>query len=272
MQRRVRTYGKRSTRVVYIDDAFPPFQSSSLTAAVTPADNMPSSSHSYKLQAAKSSTSVTPGLRKFSKAPVVLSESDSESDLSINRQPLAQLSPNLRRLQGSSRGPESTKPSNKGLVRRSARAVQISSSSEGSGGEDSTQRKSIKRTSTAPSRLGTRSTITPALRSYKHAKAIQPWRTTPATYDLSSDEEAQTTSATQAPTTSDSETEESDSDAPAPPSKRGVPIRSPIYTRRATTRTIVLSSSSEKDWQAVTSSDDQTLPILTGESQISALR
>lgn len=270
MQRRVRTYGRRSTRVVYIDNAFPPFQSNSPTTALTPTDNMPSSSHSHKLQPVKSSASVINGLRKSSKAPVILSESDSESDLSVNRQPLAQLSSNLRRPQAASRGPETTKPSNKEPVRRSARVVQSSSSSESSGDEKPTQRKSIKRTSTAPSRLGARSTVTPALRGYQPAKAAQPRRTTPATYDLSSDEDAQTTSATQAPTTSDSETEESDSDAPAP-SKRGVPSRSSLNTRRTTTRTIVLSSS-EEDWQAVTSSsDDQTLPILTGWSQRGSL-
>jgi len=269
MQRRVKTYGRRSTRVVYIDDAFPPFQSSSLTAPVPPTNKVPSSTHPHKLQPAKPSTSVITGLRKSSKAPVVLSDSDSESDISTHRKPLDQLSPNLRRTQGTSRGPEIAKPHNKQSSRRPARVVQISSSSESSDGEESRKQKSIKRTSTAPSRLGTRFTATPALRGSTPARAPQPRRTTPATYDLSSDEDAQTTSATQAPTTSDSETEASASDAPARPLKRGVSNRSPIYTRRTTTRTIVLSSPSEGDWQGVTSSsDDQPLPILTGESRL----
>src|SRR6266404_871150 len=68
MQRRVRTYGRRSTRVIYIDDGFPPSQSSSLTAALTPPDNRPSSFQPHRLQAAKSSASGINGLRKSSKA------------------------------------------------------------------------------------------------------------------------------------------------------------------------------------------------------------
>lgn len=255
MQRRVKTYGRRSTRVVYIDDAFPPLQSSSLTAAV------PSTSHSHKLQPAKPSTSIITGLRKSTKAPVVLSESDSESDLSTNRKPLTQLSPNLRRPRGHGKGPDTAKPSNKEPSRRPTRVIVISSSSEGSDGEESTHRKTISRTSTTPSRLGVRSTAVSALRGSKPTSAR---RTAPAMYNLSSDEDGQTTSATQAPTTSDSETEESNSGAPAKTSKRGVSSRSSMYTRRITTSVIVLSSSSEGDWQGVTSPVDHTSPIVTG--------
>jgi len=259
MQRRVKTYGRRSTRVVYIDDAFPSFQSSSLTAAV------PSTSHSQRPQPAKPSTSIVTGLRKSSRAAVVLSESDSESDLSTNRKPLAQLSSNLRRPRGHGRVPDTAKPSNKGPYRRSARVIVTSSSSDGSDGEESTQRKPIRRTGTTPSRLGAHTTATSALRGSKPTRATQARRTAPVMCDLSSDEEDQTTSATQAPTTSDSETEESNSDAPAGTSKRGASSRSPIYTRRITTSTIVLPSSSEDDWQGVTSAVDLTSPIVTGE-------
>jgi hypothetical protein len=265
MQRRVKTYGRRSTRVVYIDDAFPPFPSSSLTATVPSTNKVSSASHSHKLQAAKPSTSIITGLRKSSKAPIVLSEPDSESDLSTNRQPLTQLSPNLRRPRGPSHGPDITQPSNKESSRRPAKLVEISSSSEGSDGEESTQRRPIRRTSTAPSRLGARSTATTALRGYKPVRATQARRAAPATCDLSSDEEVQTTSATQAPTTSDSETE----DAPARTLKRGVSTRSPLYTRRISTRTIVLSSSSEGDCQGVTSpSVGHASPIVTGGYRI----
>src|SRR5258706_654101 len=258
MQRRVKTYGKRPTRVVYIDDAFPPFQSGSLTAAI------PSTSHSHKLQPTKPSTSIVTGLRKSSKTPIVLSDTDSESDLSKNRQPLTQLSTNLRRPRGHGRAPDTAKPSNKEPSRRPARFVQISSSSEGSDVEESTQRKAIRRTSTAPSRLGPHSTATSTLRGSKPARASLARRTAPTLCDLSSDEEGQTTSATQAPNTSDSETEESISGAPARPSKRGVSSRSPMYTRRITTTTVVLSSSSEEDLQGVTSSVDHASPIVTG--------
>jgi len=263
MQRRVKTYGRRSTRVVYIDDAFPPFQSSSLMTAVSSTDNVPSISYPHKLQPAKPSTSTISGLRKSSKAP----ELDSESDLSTNRKPLAQLSSNLRRPRGHGRGPDTARLSNRGSSRRPARVVQISSSSEGSDSGESTQRKAIRRTSTSRSRLGARSIATPALRGSNPARATQARRTAPAMYDLSSDEEAQTSSVTQAPTTSVSETEESNSDAPARTSKRGVPNRSPMYTRRIIARTIVLSSSSssEENWQGVTSSPlHHTSPIVTG--------
>jgi hypothetical protein len=259
MQRRVKTYGRRSTRVVYIDDAFPPFQSSSLTAAV------PSTSHSHRSQPAKPSTSTIAGLRKSSKAPVVLSESDSESNLSTNRKPLTQLSPNLRRPRGQGRGPDTAKPSTKGPPRRPARVIMTSSSSDGSDGEEFTQRKIITtRTSTTPSRLAARSMATSALRGSKPTKATQARRTAPVTCDLSSDEEDQTASATQAPTTSDSETEGSNSDAPARTSKREVSSRSPMYTRRIITSTIVLTSSSEDEWQGVPPSVDLTSPIVTG--------
>ena len=265
MQRRVKTYGRRSTRVVYIDDAFPPFQSSSLTAAV------PSTSHSHKLQPAKPSTSIITGLRKSTKAPIVISESDSGSDLSTNRKPLTQLSPNLRRPRGHGKGPDTAKPPNKEPYRRPTRVIVISSSSEDSDGEESTQRKTISRTSTTPSRLGVRSTATSALIGSKPTSATQARRIAPATYNLSSDEDGQTTSATQAPTTSDSETEESNSDAPAKTPKRGVSTRSSMYTRRITTSITVLSSSSEGDWQGVTSSVDHTSPIVTGGYQLFAV-
>ena len=259
MQRRVKTYGRRSTRVVYVDDAFPSFQSGSLAAAV------PSTSRSHKPQPAKPTTSSITGLRKSSKTPIVLSDTDSESDLSTNRQPLTQLSPNLRRPRGHGRAPNIAKPSNKEPSRRPARFVQISSSSEGSDVEESTRRKATRRTSTDTSRPGPHSTATSALRGSKPARATQARRTAPALYDLSSDDEGQITSATQAPKTSDSETEESISDAPARTSKRAVSSRPTVYTRRITTSAmIVLSSSSEEDWQGVTSSVDHASPIAKG--------
>lgn len=259
MQRRVKTYGRRSTRVIYVDDGFPPCQSGSLTAAV------PSTSRSHKPPPAKPTTSSITGLRKSSKTPIVLSDTESESDLSTNRQPLTQLSTNLRRPRGHGRAPDVAKPSNKEPSRRPARFVQIISSSEGSDVEESTQRKAIRRTSTDPSRPGPNSTATSGLRGSKPARATLGRRTAPALYDLSSDDEGQTTSATQAPKTSDSETEESISDAPARTSKRSVSTRSPMYTRRITTSTIVvISSSSEEDWQGATSSVDHASPIVTG--------
>jgi hypothetical protein len=264
MQRRVKTYGRRSTRIIYIDDAFPPFQPSPLVGMTTSTYKVPSSSYSHELQPVKPSTSVTNGLRKSSKAPVVLSESDSESDLatSRSRRPLAQVSPNLRRPQGHERGPEIAKFTNKESTRRLAKVVYVSSSSESSDSEEPDQRVSTKRTNTAPSRLGARSAALSALRS-KAVRAAQPRRTTPA-YDLSSDEETQTTSATHAPTTSESQTEGSDSEAPAGPSSGGVSSR-PMYTRRTATRTIMLSSSSEEDSRGFPpSSGGKTSPMLTG--------
>ena len=258
MQRRVKTYGKRTTRVVYIDDAFPPFQSGSLTAAV------PSTTHSHKLQPTKPSASIVTGLRKSSKTPIIISDTDSESNLSTNRQPLTQLSPNLRRPRGHGRAPDTAKPSNKEPSRRPARFVQISSSSEGSDVAEPTQQKAIRRTSTATSRLGSHSTATSALRGSKPARATLARKIAPVLYDLSSDEEGQATSATQAPNTSDSETEESISDAPAGTSKRGVSSRSSMYTRRITATTVILSSSSEEEWKGVLSSVDHASPIVTG--------
>jgi hypothetical protein len=272
MQRRVRTYGRRSTRIVYIDDAFPPppNQATSVADAGPSTSRVLSSYHSHNLKLAKPSTSVANGLRKSSRALVVLSDSDSESDLPTNRQPLASLSPNFRRPQGSSRDLETTKPGNRPSsrrpgTRRPGNVVEISRFNESSDSEESIQRKSIKRSSTALSRLGARPAATSALRSSKPARATRPRRTTLATYDLSSDEDARTTSATHAPTTSVSETEASEWNAPTRPLKGGVQNRSSTYTRRTTTQPIVLSSSSDEDWQGVTSSsDERTAPVLAG--------